>query len=92
MASGVLVRAFFASIGWMFFRLLLGLPAWALCNVSVGPWRSYTDVHFLPVLIPHVGRNYALLITVGPLLAITLALWAGTVKLVERLFHFRFPD
>jgi len=92
MASGAWVRAFFASIGWMFLRLLLGLPAWALCNASIGPWRSYTDAHFLPVLIPHVGRNYALLITLGPLLVIMLALWAETVKVLERVFHFRFPD
>ena len=89
---GARVRAFFVSIGWMLFRLLLGLPAWVVCNAALGPWRSYTDANLLPFLTPQISRNYALLITLGPLLALTLAMWVGTVKLTERLFHFRFPD
>jgi hypothetical protein len=86
----VWVRKSIASIGLTLLYLVLALPSMALFDVAYRPWRSYTDV-YLPLLTPHVGEDWALMITVGPLLAIMLAMWAGTVKLVERLFRFRFP-
>ena len=90
--KGALVRAFFTSIGWMFLRLLLGLPAWALANAAVHPWLSYTNTHFMPSLVPAIGKEWALIVTVCPFLGAMLGLWVATLKLAERVFHFRFPD
>ena len=79
-----------ASIGFTLLYLLLALPSMALIEVVYRPWRSYTDA-YVPLLAPHVGREWALMITLGPLLLLMGAVWMGTVKLIETIFRFRFP-